>query len=126
MVWILLVRARLYLSTGSAIAGIDQDRVDAALLGQGQGLEDLRLGVVRLEEFGDVDQIAAVRPAADEVAAHKSRLTGHVADLAAGHGLASNVRLFLIGIYGAVFNGGLVQFRPFLVTGRRHIGRHIV
>ena len=37
--------------------------------GQLDGLEDLGLGVVGLEELGDVDQIAAVGPAADEVAA---------------------------------------------------------
>jgi hypothetical protein len=50
--------------------GVGEEGVDAAPLGEAQGLEDLLVGVVGLDELGDVEQVARVGPAPDQVPAH--------------------------------------------------------
>jgi len=64
--------------------GIREDRVDAVLLGDFQGVEDPPIVVVGLDERVDVEQVAAVRPAADQVAAAEKPAHREVLDLAAG------------------------------------------
>ena len=46
MVWILRAAALVVLRDRAPAGGVDLDRIDAALLGELQGLEDLGLGVV--------------------------------------------------------------------------------
>ena len=50
---------------------IGQNRIDAAVQGDVERLENLGLGIVRPKQLVDVDQVAAVRAEADEVPAQK-------------------------------------------------------
>ena len=70
------------------IRGIDLDGVDPLLFGEFESFEDFRFRVIGLEEFGNVDQVAAMGPATDEIAADQHAADFQVADLSAGHRLA--------------------------------------
>ncbi len=67
---------------------VDLNHRHARSLGQAQGLENLGLRVIRAEEAGDVHQVAAVGPPADEVAAQDQAADLQAANLAAGKRLA--------------------------------------
>ena len=68
--------------------GIGQDRIDSVVLGQLQRLEDLLVGMIGLDQRGDVHQVPAVRPAADQVAAAEYPAYLEVLDLAEGQLIA--------------------------------------
>ena len=98
MVWIFSRRLWLYLVIGPQQAGSNWIVLMPQRWAQFQGLEDFRLGVVRGEELRGVRQVAAVGPAADQVAADEDTAERNVADLAAGRlpGAMPVLRLFAL------------------------------
>ena len=86
----------MYFDDRAPARGVQLDRIDAARLGKFQGLEDLGLGVVGREQLRGVHQVAAVGPAADQVAADEQPAERHVADLAARQAAGRNVGLGLL------------------------------
>ena len=84
------VRDELHVPAALAVVPLDEvasgleDRVDAVLLGQREGLEDLLVGRVGAEEVVDVLQVAGVHVARDQVAAQQDPADLRLADRAAG------------------------------------------
>jgi len=63
--------------------GVDDQRVDAVLFGDGEGLQDFLIGVVVPRQRIDVFQLAAVGEVGEQVAAEEDAADLHAADLAA-------------------------------------------
>ena len=79
-----LLLAMLFQKVHDLAGRMDDQRVDALLLGQGQRLEDLFLGIVVGRQAANVPQLPAVSRVGKQVAAQQQTADLHFANLALG------------------------------------------
>ena len=68
--------------------GADLDHIHAGLFGQFERFKDSGVSVVLTQQPRDVEQVSAVRVAADQVASHEQPADRELADLATGQSLS--------------------------------------